>query len=162
MLKNAGRSVSKGLELSFTALLPFESELSVSYGLTDARFTSHVVNETVDYTGNYIPYVPGSTLFASLHKPFTIKSALIRTVSLNLNYSGTGRIYWSESNTTSQDYYSVLGGHVSLARENVTLEFWGKNLTNTGFHAFRFDALGNSYVQKGRPMWIGFNLKLSI
>ena len=46
MLKNAGRSVSKGVELSLTALLPFETEVNFSYGLTNAKFTEHKVNAT--------------------------------------------------------------------------------------------------------------------
>ena len=162
MLKNAGRSVSKGVELSLTALLPFQSEVNFSYGLTDAKFTEHQVNATTDYTGNYIPYVPASTISGIVTKSFHLKSEFINTLAVSLNYSGTGKIYWNEKNDTNQDYYGLLGGNISLIRKNVTFEIWGKNLTNTTYHAFRFTALGNSYVQTGKPFWTGFNLKIRI
>jgi len=162
MLKNAGRSVSKGVELSMTALLPYETEVNFGYGLTDAKFTEHVVNATTDYTGNYIPYVPGSTISGAVTKSFHFKSEIINTLAVSVNYTGTGTIYWNETNDTSQDYYGLVGGNISLIRKNVTLEFWGKNLTNTTYHAFRFTALGNSYVQPGKPFWTGFNLKIRI
>lgn len=162
MLKNAGRSVSKGVELSMTALLPFGSEANISYGLTDARFTSHKVSETVDHTGNYIPYVPASTFAGSINKSIDFKSRFINTMSMGVSYTGTGRIYWNEANSSKQDYYGLLGGRLALTRGDVTVELWGKNIGNASYHAFRFDALGNSYVQYGRPMLIGFDLKIRI
>jgi iron complex outermembrane recepter protein len=162
MLKNAGRSVSKGVELSITALLPFGSEANISYGLTDARFTSHKVSETVDYTGNYIPFVPASTISGGLNKSIDLKSRFIDQLSMGVNYTGTGRIYWNEANSSSQSYYGLLGGRLALTRGAVTVDFWGKNIANATYHAFRFDALGNSYVQYGRPMLLGFDLKIRI
>jgi len=162
MLKNAGRSVSKGVELSLTAILPYETELNFSYGLTDARFTDHHVNETTDYTGNYIPFVPASTLSGTLAKVFNFKNGFINNLAVSLNYTGTGKIYWNEVNDTYQDYYGLLNGSIALSRNNVTFEIWCKNLTNTTYHAFRFTALGNSYVQTGKPFWTGFNLKIRI
>jgi outer membrane receptor protein involved in Fe transport len=162
MLKNAGRSVSKGVELSLTALLPFGSEAIISYGFTDARFTSHRVSETVDHTGNYIPFVPASTFSGSVNKSIDFKSRFINTMSMGVSYKGTGSIYWNEANSSKQDYYGLLGGRLALTKGDVTVELWGKNLTNASYHAFRFDALGNSYVQFGRPMLIGFDLKIRI
>lgn len=162
MLKNAGRSVSRGAEASITGLLPLNTEYSFSYGLTEALFRDHKVNATTDYSGNRVPFVPATTIFAAVSKPIVLNRGFIERITFNLNYSGTGRIYWSESNSTYQPYYGTLGGFVSFSLDKVSLELWGKNLTNTSYHAFRFDALGNSYVQKGRPLWIGLNLKVTI
>jgi iron complex outermembrane recepter protein len=162
MLKNAGRSFSRGVELSLTALLPFKSEVSFSWGHTDARFVTNKVNATTDHSGNYIPYVPSSTIMGSLTKKFEFISGFINAASVSLNYNGTGKIYWDESNSTSQDYYGLLGGTIAVSIRNITVEAWGKNITNASYHAFRFSALGNSYIQAGRPFMAGFNLKIRI
>ena len=159
MLKNAGRSVSRGVEFSVTALLPLDTEVNISYGLTDAKFTSHTVNATTDYTGNKIPFVPASTFAGSVTRTFSFSDGFINSLSMGIDYRGTGRIYWNEANSSSQDYYGVTGGRIALSKGPVTLDIWGKNLFNTVYHAFRFNALGNSYVQNGRPTVAGANLR---
>jgi outer membrane receptor protein involved in Fe transport len=158
MLKNAGATASRGAEFSMRMTPVNGYEFSMSYGYTHANFITYMANNTTDYSGNFIPYVPEQTIAASGGKTFTFKSKRIDSMRLNFSYRGTGKFYWSEKNSDYQDYYGLIDGKLSLTRGNFKLEFWGKNLFNTQYFAFSFEALGNRYVQPGRPSQAGINL----
>ena len=57
--KNAGHSVSKGLELSLNTASIQGFELMASYGYTDATFISNVLSSTADYRKlhSYVPKI---------------------------------------------------------------------------------------------------------
>jgi len=159
MLKNAGRSASKGFELSLKAIPVCGYEASITYGYTHASFLSHVVDDETDHSGNYIPYVPANTLTFMLNKTYHINgSPLIDNINFNLLYRGTGKIYWNEENSHAQEYYNIVDLKLSLIRKNLSLDFWFKNLLNTDYEAFYFQSLGREYVQLGKPMHFGIRL----
>lgn len=160
MLKNAGETESKGVELSMrmTPINGFEAH--VSYGYTRATFIKYMANDTTDYSGNYLPYVPEQTFALSASKTVEFKSGLIESMRVNLGYRGTGKHFWSEKNNTFQDYYGLLDGKISFTKGNLQLDVWGKNLLDTKYHSFSFEALGRRYVQLGRPSQLGVNLSL--
>ncbi|MDZ7738044.1 MAG: TonB-dependent receptor plug domain-containing protein [Bacteroidales bacterium] len=159
MLKNAGRSESKGFEISLKAIPVCGYEASLTYGYTHATFISHVVDEETDHSGNYIPYVPANTLTFMLNKTYHINgSSLIDKINLNLIYRGTGAIYWNEENSHQQDYYSIADFKLGMIRNNLALDFWFKNLLNTDYEAFYFQSLGREYVQPGNPLHFGIRL----
>ena len=158
MLKNAGQTESKGLELSVRMAPVKGFEANVSYGYTKATFIKYMANATTDYSGNYLPYIPSQTISASASKCIQLKKGLFDSMRFNLNYRGTGKLYWTEKNDTYQDYYGLLDGKVSFTKGNFQLEFWGKNIFDTKYYSFSFEALGNRYVQYGRPTQIGVNV----
>ena len=159
MLKNAGRSASKGFELSLKAIPVCGYEMALTYGYTHARFLSHIVDEETDHSGNMIPYVPRNTVTFSLGKTYYIEgSTLLDHVRFNLQYRGIGKIYWNEENSHAQDYYNILDFKVGLMRNNLGLDFWFKNILNTGYESFYFQSLGREYVQLGKPMHFGVRL----
>ena len=159
MIKNAGRSASKGFEMSLRAIPVCGYEASLSYGFTRAKFISHVVDGETDYSGNFIPYVPAHTIAFRLDKTYHIEgSALLDGIRLNLLYKGLGDIYWNEENSHVQDFYNIIDLKISLLRKNVGLDFWFRNLLNTDYEAFYFQSLGREYVQKGKPMHFGIRL----
>ena len=49
---------------------------------------------------------------------------------------------------------------ISYEINYTTLSFWGKNILNTDYNSFYFQALGNSYAQIGKPATMGLNLKI--
>ncbi|NEW81233.1 MAG: TonB-dependent receptor [Mariniphaga sp.] len=160
MLKNAGETESKGLEFSMRMAPVKGFEANVSYGYTNATFLTYMANKTTDYAGNFIPYVPKQTIAFSGSKTFQFKQSMIESMRISLNYRGTGKYYWSEKNTDYQDYYGLLDGKITFTKGDFQLEFWGKNLFDTQYYAFSFEALGNRYVQPGRPSQVGVNLSL--
>lgn len=162
MLKNAGVSVSRGFELDMQALVTSRLKLNASYGYTHASFRQNKLNPTTDYSGNFIPYVPRYTLFASATYRIPLQQRKLRAVVLNLACRATGTHYWDESNLTSQQAYGLLNTSVSLETRLLTIDVFASNLTSTQYHAFSFSALGNHYVQQGRPATFGINLRYSL
>lgn len=161
MLKNAGHSVSKGVELSLNTASMQGFELMASYGYTDATFISNVLSATADYSGNYIPYVPKNTVAAQLKKTVEItNSVLLNRIVMSVLYKGTGSIYWDDKNSHSQDFYNLLDARISFVRKNVQFDFWGTNLTSAVYESFYFEALGKKYIQNGKPLQTG--VKLSV
>ena len=161
MLKNAGQSTSKGLEFSLNAN-PFEDfETNFSFGYTDAKFDEHIVDSTKNFSGNYIPYVPEFTMSVNASKLFRM-SGFLEGIRINGQYKMTGKHYWSEKNDSYQDAYGLLDFSVSFITEYVSLDFWVKNVTNEVYSAFYFEALGNSFVQQGRPSNFGLRLSAKI
>jgi len=161
MLKNAGHSVSKGGELSLKSAPIKGYEFSVSYGYTHATFISNIVNSTTDYNGNYLPYVPRHTMSVQASKSFTVKgSDIIDHIRINALYRGNGEIFWDEENNVKQPFYGLFDAKVSFMRKSLQFDIWAKNILNAEYSSFYFEALGNKYVQTGKPAQIGVNLSL--
>lgn len=161
MLKNAGHSVSRGAEISLRTAPMKGFDLVLSYGYTDARFVQYDLNEKVNYDRNYLPYVPRHTVSAQAGKTFTIKNSnLLEKIRLSSIYRGAGQIFWEEENTNLQKYYGLLDAKVSFSGKSVQLDLWAKNMLNTKYSSFFFEALGNKYVQTGRPAQFGVNVAL--
>ncbi len=161
MLKNAGHSVSKGGEFSLKSLLKRGYEFDIAYGFTHASFISYVVNSTTDYNGNYLPYVPRHTLAIQASKTFVLNNSdIIDNIKINALYRGNGEIFWDEENLNKQKYYGLIDGKVSFIKGSVQFDIWSRNVLNTEYSAFYFEALGNKYVQTGKPAHAGINLSV--
>jgi outer membrane receptor protein involved in Fe transport len=189
-IKNAGKSKSKGVELSLK-YSPFNNfSVYGDYGFADARFTDYQFegdeldedgNLVVhDYSGNYIPFAPRHTLSlgASYVHHFANRSLIDRLVT-NIHFSGVGKIYWTESNKTTpqegdagvalyQPFYGLVNGSIAAEKGAFSLEFWTKNLFNTDYHSFLFEASDmttgkvNQFVQRGYPTRLGATLRYTL
>ena len=159
MLKNAGHSVSKGGELSVKTMPLKGYEFTVAYGYTHAVFISYVVNSSTNYNGNYLPYIPRHTLSVQAGKTIKIhNSNFIDNIRINTLYRANGEIFWNEKNSEKQPFYGLLDARLSFARKNLQFDLWARNILNTDYSSFYFEALGNKYVQTGKPARIGMNL----
>jgi outer membrane receptor protein involved in Fe transport len=159
-LSNAGESVSKGFELTLKTLPVRGFKPVLSYGYTDARFIKYEKDANTNYNGNVIPFIPRHTLNFVLRKSIDLHQAgLIDRVEFNLVYRGLGKIYWNEENTFSTNYYNLVDANIAFAKSGFELALWGKNLLGTDYESFYFEALGNQYVQTGKPLRFGVNLK---
>ena len=162
MLKNAGHSRSKGIELSLQGNLWKGFALQANWGLTDAIFLNYVQSATIDYSGNYIPSVPAQTLGLAANYRIPLRSKLADNLSVNLQYTGTGKLYWAEDNKISQPYYGILNGKISAAKGIATVSLWSKNITNVEYMAYSFAMSNQQYTQKGRPLTVGISINLRI
>lgn len=161
MLKNAGKSESKGVEASLRGR-PFNGFLwQVHYGYTHATFREYKRSATLDYSGNYLPMVPNNTL--TLSTDYTLSSVfnIIDRVTFSLGYTATGKLYWAEDNKASQPWYGLLNGKVTVSQGIASVSFWAKNITNTDYTAFYFEALGSSFAQKGKPFTFGGSIAMT-
>lgn len=166
---NAGKSRSMGAEAAFRASITDAFSLNASYGYTYATFTDYVIRqkdadgnlqEKENYNGNYVPFVPKHTLSVGGEYVFHITPGhLLDRVKVNANYNGAGRIYWTEQNNMSQKFYATLNGRVSLEKGNGTIAFWVRNALNKEYSTFYFESMGNGFMQKGRPVHFGIDLR---
>ncbi len=164
---NAGKSRSIGAEVDLRAAL-FDGRLTLKggYGYTHATFRNYDMGQnssgqSVDYTGNRVPFVPEHTASASADWTQGMsESAAVRSVPVGADVTGAGRIYWDEANSMSQPFYATLGAHVEIRfAHELTVNLWGKNLTDAHYDTFRFDNMNHRFAQYGVPCHFGIDLK---
>ena len=163
MLTNAGRSVSKGVEVTLQGNPVNGLMVQVNYGFTHATFKEYVdEKKNIDYSGNYLPMVPSHTFAVGADYTLSNPCTHIDRFLISLNYTGTGRIHWKEDNKVSQPYYGQLSGKVSATKGFATFAIWAKNITNTHYNAFYFESGGKGLAQLGRPFTIGGSVAIAL
>ena len=164
VIRNAGRSHNKGVEVSLQAR-PVESlVLQLNYGYTDARFIHYEKEESgglADYGGNYLPMVPRHTFSLTAGYTFYDVSPWIDRLSFNGGVSATGPIYWYEDNQAKQNLYALVNLKVGASKGRFTWEIWSKNLTNTDYLSYYF-VTSSAYAQKGKPITLGTSLSIRL
>ncbi|MBR4922445.1 MAG: TonB-dependent receptor [Bacteroidaceae bacterium] len=156
---NAGESESYGVEANLIANLNRHLQLNASYGYTHATFVKHNAGENEDYSGNYVPFVPMHTLNVGGSYAFHFKDSWAKSLTLGANLTGAGKIYWTESNHVSQDFYSSLNGYISLQTNAVVIDLWGRNLTDNEHTTFYFESMGRGFEQRCKPFQMGVDVK---
>ena len=165
---NAGRSHSYGAEASLRAAVTDALTLNACYGYTHATFKDYITNEKgingqiqeVDYNGKYVPFVPKHTLNIGGQYVFRIKPGYwLDQIQLDADYTGAGRVYWTEANTVGQAFYGTLNGRISLRKGNGQIALWVRNALDKDYTAFYFESMGNGLRQKGRPVQAGIELR---
>lgn len=164
MMVNAGKSESFGAEMSLK-WNPLEAlALMANYGYTHTTFKEYdggsVGGEKIDYSGNYVPFVPMHTVNLDAAYTFNITSSFLKALTVGANYTGNGKMYWTEDNTMSQDFYSLLGARLTFESKIATMSLWAKNITNTKYNTFSFISASRCFEQHGKPFQIGIDLKL--
>lgn len=161
MMSNAGRSRSRGVEVSLSWNPTTRLGVWGSYGFTDARFVKFDDGEA-DYAGNVLPYAPRNTVSLGATYRLRVGARMLDDVVVNCSWQGAGRIYWNESNSLYQNFYSQLGASVELRKGDFTLSLWGRNLTGTDFYTFYFKSVGNSFFSHGKPRQLGLTLSYAM
>ncbi|MGV8964630.1 MAG: TonB-dependent receptor [Candidatus Saccharimonadaceae bacterium] len=171
-VSNAGKSTSKGLELSIAYAPSNSFSFFTEYGFVNAEFKNYKSidkeGKSIDYTGNKIPFAPRNTLSlgGSFRHSF-INSSIIDSFMASVQYTAAGKIYWTDSNNASQPFYGLANATVMVEKGSFGLELWGKNILDTSYNAFYFEAANltgqvNSFVQHGNPLRVGATLKYTI
>ena len=171
-ISNAGAAVSKGVEVSLDANIGAGFSAALNYGYANASFTTYtdsvkitdpvthkVTYAQVNYKGNHVPYAPQNTLSASVGFEHNFKNTFIDHLMATVQYVGVGKIYWTEANDIAQDFYAQVNAKVAVNKGGFGLEFWVKNLFDTKYNAFYFNASGSEFFQQGKPMQLGATLK---
>ncbi len=169
MTINAGRSRSIGAEAALRAQILDAFSIHATYGLTHATFRDYKSREKdmqgelviVNYDGNFVPFVPRHTFTIGGEYTFRFnKNASFDYLSLNLYYSGAGKIYWTEQNDIEQTFYGTLNARISTSlKKRIQIDLWANNFLNKQYTAFYFESMGNSFMQKGRPRQFGLDLR---
>lgn len=173
MMVNAGKSESYGGELELRYAPNRNLHLGANYGFTHATFMDYEDGNGNDYAGNRVPFVPMHTAnIDAAYTWFTESGARagqwqsadngkwVKSITLGANCSGTGNLYWTESNNAKQSFYALLGARLTMEAKKVTMTLWGKNLTNAKYNTFFFESAGRGFEQHGKPLQIGLDVKL--
>ena len=160
MMSNAARARSFGVELS--AEYNYKGlNIRADYGYTNARFREY--NDGIaDYAGNYLPYAPQNTAAVMVGYTFNIDSNALNRITIAADCRGIGDIYWNETNTLRQEFYTLLGAQIMLHMNSCTLTFWARNITNSDYNVFYFKSVGEEFFSKGLPAQLGVRLSLNI
>lgn len=162
LIRNAGKSVSKGFEVS-TQINPHKNlNFQVAYGYTYATFKEYMYNfiKKSDYSGHYLAMVPKHTLSTAANYSINLKSDFLQKIILNAQYTGMGRLYWNEDNKSSQAFYGVFNARTSFVMNKVSVDFWAKNIGSKEYISYYFSSMGNTFAQAGKPFTCGVDLRL--
>lgn len=157
---NAGESESYGVEANLVASLNKNLQLNASYGYTEATFVKYDAGKNEDYSGNYVPFVPRHTMNIGGSYSFFFNNSWAKSLTLGANATGAGKIYWTEANNASQDFYTSLNGYISLKTQSVQIDLWGRNLTDNEYTTFYFETMGRGYEQRCKPLQVGVDVRL--
>lgn len=179
MMINAGKSSSCGLELALRGnALDDHLSWAATYSYTHSTFRQYSDsisvgsgkdkhNEPCDYKGNHVPFIPKHTF--SLMADYRIdisKCSVLKSITIGANVAGNGETYWDVDNLYSQKLYALLGAHASLDMGMVTVNLWGRNLTDTKYNTFlinsSIDRTNRSFAQRGTPFQVGVDLSLHL
>lgn len=173
-IANAGKSESKGVELSLRYNPTDNFTLFTEYGYANAKFKNDTTGleeengTTTVNSGKYIPFAPQHTLSlgASYVYNFATRSFVDRLI-VNVRYTGAGKIYWTEDNDAYQPFYGLTNAGITFEKGLFSIELWGKNIFNKKYNSFYFTASDmagkeNAYVQRGFPPRYGATLRYTI
>lgn len=166
MIKNAGKSFSKGLEFEF-AMNPLKNlQLGANFGFTEARYLDFKPNlsDTVNLKNKYLPFIPRYTFSAFAAYKIMLKHEYLKSAFVNLSSQGIGKQFWNDVNDKSQGSYSVVNGSVGLETKWFEVSLWAKNLLNKTYFPYMFYVtnFNNWYAQKGQPITFGVTLAVNI
>lgn len=175
IMVNAGKSRSAGMELMLKSRPVENLLLQANYGYTHATFREYTdydsdAKNIVECDGNYVPFMPQHTVGADVsytiplnaNRPaytFNRNNFIPKGITFGVNYSGAGRVYWTERNDEWQDFYSMLGARATLDIHPLQITLWGKNLTNSHHNTFWFVSAGRAFEQHVRPLQVGIDAK---
>ena len=159
-LSNAGKAESYGAELSLRAILSDELTADINYGYTHATFRDYN-NDKEDFKGNYIPYTPQHTLSLGLQYNKQLRNSWLDQIFASAQCNAAGKIYWNEANKLSQPFYAIINAQAGVRKGIVSFNLWSRNLTDTYYSAFYFEARKMPYMQKGKPLQLGAKVSVA-
>lgn len=161
-IRNAGKSVSKGVEVT-ARIAPFKNfNAEIAYGYTHAKYKDFFVSETEIYDKHFMQMVPRNTLSVAANYTWEIRRCpVLDRINFHAQYNGVGKLYWDEPNKIDEPYYGVFNGRVSFEKEALSLAFWMKNIGSEEYKAYHFTSGPTHYVQMSKPFTCGVAVSYS-
>ena len=163
MITNGGKANSYGVELSLRSRITDGLTADLNYGFTRATFRDYIFTDKdensqivkTDCKDNFIPYTPRHTVSLGLQYTKLLHRKMIDQFIVSAQFTGAGKIFWTEKNDISQPFYGLVNAKVGIRKGIVNLNLWSRNITNTDYQAFYFESFNQSFIQKGKPFQIG-------
>ncbi len=158
-MANAGKSNCCGAELGLrSSMLDGKLGVSASYGFTHSEFRKYNDGKN-DYKGKSVPFVPMHNMSVAANYRLVL-NGFINAMSFGADVSGAGRIYWTEENSSWQNFYATAGAHITAEKKNIKLNVWGKNITGSKYNVFCFESMNRGFEQRAAPCRFGADLTL--
>src|SRR5574343_132124 len=138
--KNVGKLSSKGMELELMAL-PFKGlSLQYSLGYTKARFESLNLSQNgtvVNLKGNKQLFSPDITSMLAVQYDQSFSSKWSGFIRGEWKYLGA--TYFDLNNAIRQAPYHLLHASAGLGYQQIKLQVWARNLTDTKYISYAYD-----------------------
>lgn len=166
MITNAGHSFSKGVEVEVNAIPAANLQVYGSFGYVMAKYLEYTMKSDVVYNGNYLPFVPRTTLNLGSTYRLVLDERGNSSLTFGVDYERVGKHYWSDANTfakfpNSPSYQTPwfnLNATVGYAYKNMELTVRGRNITNESYNTYMFEyeieKFKNLYAQKAKPRMV--------
>lgn len=143
--RNTGDLRSRGLELELEAIPLKGLEVSLTGGLTDARYEKLLLSvdgTEADLEGNRQIFTPTHTMMTVLQYGLPVGGKGSVRVQARGEWAVTGRTFFDLENESSQEAYSVFNTRVGLQAARMGFHVWVRNLTGRLYidYAYPFGA----------------------
>ena len=166
---NAGKSRSYGGEFSLMYKPVYGLNLIADYGYTNAKFTRNLTQVVVtkdgkrvledrDFKDKYVPFAPMHTL--RLSASYSIDLTSRSKLAFGADYTGLGKVYFTEANDVSQKFYGLLNGRITFSTGKNEISLWCNNILDKDYALFYFDSGSAGFMQRGRGVWGGIDLRI--
>ncbi|WP_343631685.1 TonB-dependent receptor [Fluviicola sp.] len=154
--RNAGKLISKGVELELAAL-PFKQvEIRGNFGYTDARYPSLTLSQNdqaVELDNHRQLFTPRVTSLLVLQYTQPLKHAFVATLRGEWKYVGDH--FFDLANQISQEAYNLLNVRAGIGYRQFESAIWVRNLADTRFIDYAYDF---GAVHLGAPRTYGLSL----
>ena len=140
----------------------------------------------MDYTGNFVPFVPRHTLHADVSYTWNFTDTRLKAFTIGADVSGAGRIFWTEANrrqaeskssllelcrgakeedvvnTQNENFTPILGARAVADFGPVKVMLWGRNLTDARYDSFLFESAGRMFAQQAKPLQGGIDITIRL
>lgn len=141
-IANAGKAVSRGLEVEVNAAPAGGLELFSGVGFTNARFGDGSVSGGVDVGGNKLSNTPDYTASAGVQYSREVGGAA--TLFARGELVGYGQFHYDDANTEGQGAYSLTNLRAGVRVKGVLVEGWMRNAFDTRYIPIAFAGPGLS------------------
>jgi len=167
IIDNAGKSYSCGVETALRGQA-FDNHLmwGATYSFTHAKFKEYDdydnAHNLISYKDMYVPFIPLHQFSVNGDYRFDVEDDILSSITLGFNVKGQGKTYWEANNDMYQKFYATLGAHLMFRLNQVEVDFWGRNLTNTNYHTFLVNSqmTNQSFANQGNPLHAGVDLRM--
>jgi iron complex outermembrane receptor protein len=160
--KNAGKLVSRGVDLSLSALLAPGLKADYDFGYTRSVYTTLNLSEngsTEDLSGNQQIFTPDFTSRLALQYQFPLNARHTTNLLIRAEWIYIGKQYFDLANSISQVDYSLGNAGIGVNWNHLTLTGWVRNLANQIYIAYAYD-FGATHL--GDPRTYGLTLKVDL
>jgi iron complex outermembrane receptor protein len=156
--RNAGKLISKGVELELAATPAKGLQADYNFGYTHAAYKNLKLSQngsSVNLDGKKQIFTPEVTSLLALQYSYELSSKQQLKLVVRGEWIYIGKQYFDLSNNIMQKGYSLVNTRFGISSKHAELMFWVRNLGDKKYIAYAYDF---GAVHLGNPKTYGFTL----